>query len=85
MKRHFLIKSVVVFFLVECKNTWNDRQCEGWARDQECMKNNIWMMKNCYKACSKCAGDTTYETTTQPYVTTKQSGKFRMIQYYLAT
>lgn len=42
------------------------------------MKNSIWMNKNCYKACSKCAGDSTTndrtEVTTQPTVTTKGSG-----------
>ncbi|KAH3804531.1 hypothetical protein DPMN_132818 [Dreissena polymorpha] len=63
-------------FLSECKNTWDDVQCTGWARDQECMKNSVWMHRNCQKACTKCTpdGSTTdrqnEQTTTQPRITT---------------
>ena len=62
----------------ECKNIWDDDQCEGWARDRECMKNSGWMNKNCYRACTKCGGDTVTEssvrTTVRPKTTEKYSG-----------
>ena len=61
-----------VVVVAECKNTWDDQQCEGWARDQECLKNQIWMTNNCNKACTKCSGD---DDGTTDHVTTRTTPK----------
>lgn len=37
-----------------CTNVWDDAQCEGWARSNECTNNPIWMKDNCKKSCNAC-------------------------------
>ncbi|XP_059148413.1 zinc metalloproteinase nas-13-like [Physella acuta] len=41
----------------ECRNIWNDTDCEPWAKRGECDRNPVWMKENCRKSCKRCPQD----------------------------
>ena len=51
------------------------------------MKNSGWMNKNCYRACTKCGGDTVTEssvkTTARPKSTETYSGNEIQLLFYI--
>lgn len=37
-----------------CRDKHNTRECEGWAKKDECRRNPKWMIPNCRQSCGRC-------------------------------
>ncbi|XP_022341790.2 uncharacterized protein LOC111135757 [Crassostrea virginica] len=37
-----------------CRDKHNTRECEGWAKRDECQRNPKWMIPNCRASCGRC-------------------------------